>query len=136
MEEKRVNGALVGDEIPTPEDVQEFMTKFFKNWTEGQNGRKGQRFVSLDSRRKDFFPTDGEKCALGIGLYISEKFGLREGLCFTWSLHDHSFPIPDKSIESAFYKKYPKETIPDQTLKGFSEMVYDLILIQNGLPFS
>lgn len=145
MKEKRVNDTIVDNDLrrendvsglPTLEDVQEFMMSLFKNWTEGPTGRTGQCSVSIDSRRKDFFPADSYLCSLSIGIYISEEFGLQKRMCFTWSMPDHSFPIPDKHLESAFYKKYPRETIHDQTLKEFSEMVHDLILIQNGLPFS
>jgi hypothetical protein len=57
-------------------------------------------------------------------------------VCFTWAMPDHSFPFNGRLLGSAFYKKYPKEKISEQTMKKFSEMVYDLILIKNGLSFS
>lgn len=117
---------------PTPEYVQEFIMSLFEKWTEGPSGVPGQCSVSLNSRRKDFFPADACLCSLKIGIEISEKFELQRGICFTWAMPDHSFNISDKRLEKLFYKKWPKEKISEQTMKEFSEMVYDLILIQNG----
>lgn len=118
--------------LPTLEDVQKFIMSLFKNWTEGPFGVPGQCSVSIDSRRKDFFPADHYLCSLKIGIEISERFGLQRGLCFTWAMPDHSLKVSDKRKEKLFYEKWPKENISEQTMKEFSEMVYDLILIQNG----
>jgi len=131
-----VDGEGKISELPTLEDVQKFVMSLFENWTEGPTGTPGQCSVSLDTRRKDFFPADVYMCSLKIGIDISEKFDLQKGLCFTWTMPDHSFHISDKRLESAFYKKYPKEKFSEQTVREFSEMVYSLVLIQNGRSFS
>ena len=137
----RIDGELrrkkeVAD-LPTPEDVQEFIMSLFKNWTEGPIGVSGRHQVSLNSRRKDFFPADRDTCSLSIGIDIDEKFfKFNRDICFAWSMPNHSFTINDRRLEVAFHKKYPKEKISDQTMEEFSKMVYDLILIQNGRPFS
>lgn len=124
------------DELPKPEYVQEFIMSIFKNWTEGPTGIPGQCTVHLDTPRKDFFPLDKQMCSLKIALEISLKFNLQKGLCFTWNMPYHGFHISDENQREAFYKKWPKETISEQTVRQFSEMVYDLILIQNGRPIS
>ena len=117
--------------MPTLREVQEFIMSFFKNWSEGPIGRVGQCCPSLDTLCRDFFPANKYMCSLGIGADIDEKFGLEE-FCFTWAMPDHNFHIAAKNLKEAFYKKYPKEKISEQTLKKFTEMVYDLILIKNG----
>ena len=136
-----IDGSLYRKEevvdLPTPEDVQKFIMSLFKNWTEGPIGLPGQNPVTLNSRRKDFFPADRDMCALSIGIDIDEKyFKFNRDICFAWSMPDHSFTLNGKHVGDVFHKKYQKEKIPDQTMKEFIEMVYDLILIQNGRPFS
>lgn len=122
--------------MPTPEDIQKFIMSLFENWTEGSLGVPGQCSVSLDSRRKDFFPAKDYMCSLKIGIDIDEKFfGFDRSVCFAWAMPNHAFHFNSRQVGSAFYEKYKKEKISDQTMKEFSEMVYDLILIKNGLPF-
>lgn len=124
-------------ELPEPEQVQEFIMSLFENWTKGQMGIPGQCSIGLDTRRKDFFPADDDMCSLMIGIDIDEKFfNFDRRVCFAWAMPDHSFLFNGWRLGSAFYKKYPKEKISEQTMKEFSEMVYDLILILNGRPFS
>lgn len=121
------------DIVPTLKQVQESIMSLFKNWTEGPTGRLGQCCVTPDTLCRDFFPADKYMRALKIGLDIDEKFGLQK-FCFTWAMSDQDFHIADKNLKEAFYRKYPKEKISEQTLKEFTEMVYDLIRIKNGLP--
>lgn len=120
--------------LPEPEDVQEFIISFFKKLTEGP---LKEHSINLETRREEFFPADSTYCSLLIGVGIAEKFlGFPTKICFTWSLPNHSFTIHDEESRKAFYGKYPKDTISKQTVKEFSEMIYDLILIENGLPIS
>lgn len=120
------------EEVPSVGEVKKYFTEFFGKYV-SVRGETKRRQVGPDTPIKDFFHADMDGISLEFGKPIEEKFGL-EPLRFMWGLPSHSYRIGRS--EEEFYAKYSKDAFKELTVEQFAEMVYDLIMIKNGLKIT
>jgi hypothetical protein len=124
-------------EMPKIEEVQEFVLGLFKNNVSVRGKTKGLP-VGLETPCHDCFHADIDDVDMYIGGPLQNQFGL-EQFNLRYGLSSHCYT--EKELGSSFgvfYEKYPTEKLGDEdfTLTRFSEMIFDLIKIQNGLAIS
>lgn len=122
------------DNLPTLEEIQEFVLNLFKDKI-SVRGKTAGLSVRLETPCHDCFHADGDGVDMCIGGPIQKRFGL-EQFNLRYGISSYSYHDVLGKASEAFYKKYPTEDMghEDFTLAKFSEMILDFIKTKNNIP--